>query len=272
MRRTTAESVPGVVRRWWWAASQRTRLTTVSLATVAGMAACVLALSSFQTVPYLRAFGLTENPAPSQPQGAVAVQRDSVITIVSMDAVDALDGTDSSNHPVLLRVPEIRSVPPCWAGPALDAAAQLVRGRQVTLSELGEVEAGRVAARIRLPDGRDYAQAVVSAGVATAADDELAKDQDEARQAHRGVWGATCVPAGTGKPPPPPSKPRPTPTSPTTAPPSSTGPPTTPPDGIQQNVRQGAPCSPEGAFGLTARGQLLVCTTGTDGKARWRKL
>lgn len=271
MRRTTAESVTGAVRRWWWAASQRTRLTVVGLATVAGMAACVLALAPLQTEPYLQAFGLTDNPAPVRPQDAVAVPRDSVVTIVSMDAVDALDGTDSSNHPVLLRVPEIRSVSPCWAGPALDAAAQLIRGKQVTLSELGEVEAGRVAARIRLPDGRDYAQAVVNAGAATAAGDELAKDQDEARQAHRGVWGATCVPAGTGRPPPPPSKPRPTTTSPTTTPPSSPGPPTTPPDGIQRNVRQGAPCSPEGAFGLTARGQLVVCTTGIDGRPRWRK-
>jgi len=272
MRRAIAESGPGAVRRWWWAASQRTRLTVASLATVAGMAACVLALSPLQTVPYLHAFGLTENPSPGPTQGAVAVQRDAVITIVSMDAVDALDGTDRSNHPVLLRVPEIRSVSPCWAGPALDAAAQLIRGKEVILSDLGEVEAGRVAARIQLPDGRDYAQAVVSAGAATAADDELAKDQDEARQARRGVWGATCVPAGTGTPPPPPPKPRPTSSSPTTAPPSTSGPPTTPPDGVQQGVRQGAPCSPEGAFGLTARGQLVVCTTGIDGKPRWRKV
>lgn len=273
MRLATIGSTPGAVRRWWWGASQRTRLATVGAGTVAGMAACVLALSSIQTAPYLDAFGLTDDSAPSQPVAAASIPRDEVVTIVSLAAVDALDGVDHANHPVLLRVPGIRSVPPCWAGPALDSAGELVRGKQVTLSDLGEVEAGRVAARIRLPDGRDYAQAVVSAGAATAADGELAlaKDQSEAQQAHQGVWGATCVPAGTGKPPPPPSKPRPTSSTSPTPPPASSGPPTTPPDGVQHNVRQGAQCSPEGALGLTARGQVLVCAMGVDGKTRWRK-
>lgn len=273
MRRSTTGPAPGAVRRWWWGASQRTRLAIASLGTVAGMAACVLVLSPFQTEPYLNAFGLTDDTTPSRPSGAPAVPRDEVVTIVSLSAVDALDGTDRANHPVLLRVPGIHSAPPCWAGPALDSASQLILGKKVTLSDLGDVEAGRAAARIRLPDGRDYAQAVVSAGVATAVDGDLATQQDEARQAGRGLWGAKCEPAGIGTPPPPvpTSKPLPTPSSPA-PPPTSAGPPTAPPPGgIQLNVRRGARCAPEGALGFTSRGQALVCTKAGDGTTRWGK-
>ncbi len=276
------QSTPSAVRRWWWGTSQRTRLATACLGTAAGMAACFLVLAPFQTEPYLRAIGLMDDPAP-RPADTRTLSAGAVITIVSVTSVDVFDGKDAENQRVALRVPGIRSAPPCWASQALDDAEELLRGKQVALADIGDADSGgRVAARVQLPDGRDYAQAVVSAGAAQAVDDDLTAAQAAAREGHRGLWGAACPvgkPVDPNAPPAPTATLTPTPTpAPTQTsphpPPSTTAiptPTTTPPDDVQQNVRRGTACSPEGARGMTNRGVFLVCTMTSDGTTKWKK-
>lgn len=100
---------------------------------------------------------------------------------------------------------------------------------------------------------------------------------------------ATLAPTPTPEPPtptpvpptPPPEPPTPTsePPTPTPVPPTPTpvpaaapaAPPAAPSGEVQQGVRPGAFCSPEGARGVTSKGTPMVCSTKPgDIRARWR--
>jgi len=87
---------------------------------------------------------------------------------------------------------------------------------------------------------------------------------------------ATLAPTPTPEPPTPtpvpptptPEPPTPVPTTPTPVPAAA---PAAPSGGIQQGVRPGAFCSPEGARGVTSKGTPMVCSTKPgDPRARWR--
>jgi hypothetical protein len=217
-----------------------------------------------------------------------------LITVTAVPAVDLLDGVDTTNRPVAVTVPGIRSTPPCRADQALASAAHLVRGKQVRLvaSDNQTDPDGRVRARVLLPDGHDYAHAVVSAGAAqpdaslgvVPNQADLAAAEADARQSRRGLWGSSCdagQPGGNAGPPPPTEQPvdQKTTTTPSPAPtsteqpaPTTTVTPTPPPDDdVQRNVRVGDPCTPEGAHGITDKGQSVVCTAKAGAPAKWKK-
>ncbi|WP_145831067.1 hypothetical protein [Actinoplanes teichomyceticus] len=66
-----------------------------------------------------------------------------------------------------------------------------------------------------------------------------------------------------------PARPRPTTARPTTTAPPATTTPTSEP--TRQGVRAGSFCSPEGAYGVTAKGTVMRCTSRDGDQARWRK-
>ena len=47
---------------------------------------------------------------------------------------------------------------------------------------------------------------------------------------------------------------------------------TTTDDDVQYGVRAGTPCAPEGARGMTLLGVSVVCTAGSSGKLKWRRV
>jgi hypothetical protein len=72
---------------------------------------------------------------------------------------------------------------------------------------------------------------------------------------------------------PPTHRPKPTPTRPKTTKPKPKPSATATTGGIQQNVRQGAFCSPRGALGVTSRGHVLRCGPSVDDpRNRWRPM
>jgi endonuclease YncB( thermonuclease family) len=177
MRRGTLSN-PGALRRWWWRESQRTLLGTTCLGTTHGLVVSGVVLSgvddtaapaaahpAIPATSWATPTGAEASGFPSTPSAA----DDLSITVTAVPAVDLLDGVDTTtNRPVAVRVLGIRSTPPCWADQALASAAQLLRGKQVWLvgdDDQAEPD-GRVRARVLLPDGHDYAHAVVSAGAA----------------------------------------------------------------------------------------------------------
>jgi endonuclease YncB( thermonuclease family) len=95
-------------------------------------------------------------------------------------------------------------------------AAGLAHGRPVTVLDRGRDRNGRLLAEVVLPDGRSLNQELVRAGYAWwfrrySADVRLARLEDDARAARRGLWAdARPVPpwewrtAAGGRPPRPP--------------------------------------------------------------------
>ncbi|MEU0880453.1 thermonuclease family protein [Lentzea sp. NPDC005914] len=207
-----------------------------------------------------------------------------------MSAVDLFNGLDATTSELVrVRVTGIRSTGPCWAHDELAFARTTLNGRQVRLLDDGRGARdpeGRLLVKVLLPTGQDYAETAAAAGAAvpdTGSNAQLTSAESEARQQRRGVWASTCVPSVSGSSQPPPSSAtdKPTesstsmarPTAPVVVPPQptvTTTPQPQPPDDIQRGVEMGAPCSPEGAHGVTAKGQDVTCQRkGKD--VRWTK-
>ena len=290
---------PGPLRQWWWQTTQHARLVVL-----AGLTVLAMALTAVAT------FALPHGDAPraaAQPPTAPRASEDSrasstapaegdlTVTVTTVPAVDLVTGEDTAHQLVTIKVVGIAPASTCRTAEALTAATELLGGKQVRVPG-GENATpdpnGRVVATVVLPDGRDYAHTAVGGGLATTDptqpapnEGDLAAAEATARQAGQGAW----QPCPTGQPdgqqpdgtatedqqaggsgtPPPPDDPPPN-DDPQPPPTTET---TTPPDDIQRGVREGDPCAPEGAIGITDRGQVVVCRDGQghhDG-LRWRR-
>lgn len=73
---------------------------------------------------------------------------------------------------------------------SLHALAALVAGRRISCELVNKVGHGDFQGRCASPDGADLATTLVSGGWARAADPTLAPQQDAAKAARRGAWGA----------------------------------------------------------------------------------
>jgi endonuclease YncB( thermonuclease family) len=296
---------PGPLRQWWWRTTQRSRLTvlgglTLLAMTLAGVPLAVLPNGNAPRAAAAPPASSTSSSTSSRPTTTSApAPGDLAVTVTDVPAVDVLTGQDAEQKPVVIKIAGIAPLPSCRSNEALTAAAELLRGKQVRVPG-GETatpdQTGRVVGTAVLPDGRDYAHTAVSGGLAKtdpAAPAPNASDlvaaEATAQQTAQGAWrpcttedpgdqasdGGTTTTDGQqtdvpGTQPPPNTDPPPDdddpqpPTSDTTTPPE---------DDIQRGVREGDPCSPQGALGITDRGQFVVCRDshhGPDG-LRWRR-
>jgi hypothetical protein len=191
-----------------------------------------------------------------------------------------------------VRVLGIVSPAGCWSTESVHEASDALLGKRVWLVHATMAQPdpdGRMPAQVLLPDRHDYALTMLRAGAARADSGPerglLAAAEADARQARRGLWGSSCRPtigegSTAGQPvPTAPATGTTTTTSPegpivTTHPTTSataTDPPTTTDSGDQGSVQVGQPCSPEGATGVTSKGQAVRCERGPGGQDKWRK-
>lgn len=276
---------PGALRRFWWRSTPAGRLSVACLSVVLSMTATGFALSN-TTLP------TPEKVAQATP-GATPRPGDPAVTVHSVSAVDLFNGHDVTTGDLLrVHVPGIRSTAPCWTEDALAFARKTLEGEKVWLlndkSGAHDPE-GRLLADVMVPTGQNYTEVVVAAGAGladTGSDEQLRSTEAEARQNHRGVWATSCVPSTSesSQPPSPSTTGTPgrttdtgtttvRPTTPVVVPPQptvTTSPKPQPPDDVQRGVEMGAPCSPEGARGVTTTGQDVRCKPkGKD--LRWTK-
>ncbi len=73
---------------------------------------------------------------------------------------------------------------------SLHALAALTAGRHISCELVNKVGHGDFQGRCASPDGADIAATLVAGGWARAADSTLAPQQDAAKAARRGAWGA----------------------------------------------------------------------------------
>jgi endonuclease YncB( thermonuclease family) len=280
---------PGPLRRLWWRSTSTTRLSVAVLGVLLSMTATALTMND------------TAQPARNKtgPLAASATPRpdDPGVTVRSVSAVDLFNGVDETTGDLIeVRVTGIRSTAPCWAEDALGFARTTLDGKKVWLLKGGHDARdpeGRLLAKVLLPTGQDYTEVAVAAGAGSAdagSDERLRATEAEARHARRGVWASSCAPTTSSVPessgPPLASTSTPstpgtpgtttgsaTTTAPVVVPPPpavTTSPAPQPPDDVQRGVEMGAACSPEGARGVTAKGQDVRCKRkGED--LRWMK-
>lgn len=285
---------PGPLRRLWWRSTSTTRLSVAALGVLLSMTATALAMNdTAQPAQNQAGLSASSTPGPDDPG----------VTVRAVSAVDLFNGVDETTGDLIeVRVAGIRSTAPCWVEGALAFARTTLDGKKVWLLKGDNVARdpeGRLLAKVMLPTGQDYTEVVVATGagsVDAGSDERLRAAEAEARQARRGVWASSCAPTTSSAPegsgptsasasaPSAPGTPG-TPGSPgtttgsatTTAPvvvppppPATTSPPPQPPDDVQRGVEMGAACSPEGARGVTVKGQDVRCMRkGED--LRWMK-
>jgi endonuclease YncB( thermonuclease family) len=288
-------AAPGWLRGWWWRSSQLQRLAVSGVATVVGLALSGVALFPPSGKPAL--FDGATSATESQHRTTTAdtsipvvpsTPEDAVITVTTVSTVARFEGVDStSGHAVAVHVLGILALAGCWSAESTAQASEALLGRRVWLVHTAGGQPhpeGDVTAQVLLPDHHDYALTMVRAGAArtdTRPDQAaLVAAQADSQQARRGLWGSSCAPtpgsgSTTGQTTPSGATATTSPTQSTaSAPPtpttSGTEPPVTTTSG-DGRVRVGQPCSPVGATGVTAQGQLVTCVRGAAGNDRWRK-
>lgn len=296
---STAESIirktcPGTVRRFWWGTNQRARLA------IAGLGV----LTTLATTGAV-AFNGDALPESENAEVEASVQRgDSVeVTVHSVSDVDSFEGTEPATG---LRfradVDGLYPMPDCWLTESHALAENMLRGRNVRLIVKKAANSGsdRITVDVRLPDGTDYAEAIVRDGAAAAdrsTRGELSLVESTAREQRRGLWAAGCTPdaaiAATSSVPSSsaPSSTTPTTTTPTTTTATTTTTTTTrpiptwsrvepfpttttsepPPDDSWIDGVMGRPCLVEGARRTSASGNTVVCARNGKDKLRWRR-
>ncbi|MET9224327.1 hypothetical protein [Lentzea sp. NPDC003310] len=277
---------PGIVRRLWWRADQRARFAV----------ACLGVLSVLGVTGAV-GFGGDERPVARDVPGVAVHRGDSFeVTVSTVSDVDSFEGVELDSGRVFgARVAGI-SPAPCWKSQSLAAAENLLRGKKVRLTVKADGDSGtdRLPVDVRLPDGGDYARAIVSDGVASAdlaARGELAPVEMDAKRQRRGLWAGGCtgyndyaVPTTTTTPEPTTTTPPPTTTTTTTPPPPPPPPPTTrppapppptlePPDEDAEWLARfvGKRCFIEGARRTSPNGTEIVCDRGARDQLRWRR-
>jgi endonuclease YncB( thermonuclease family) len=270
-------SEPGVLRRFWWRGTQKRRLAAVgSLALLSLSGTVLVVLGGAQAPPSTAA--VTRFPPPT-----ASTPADPVVAVRAVSAVDEFDGLDTaSGTPVRVRVVDIRSTAPCWQAESLAFARDALLGKEVRLVGTGGRSTDeRLPAHVRLPTGEDFALAALTAGAAVAGAEvtpELLTAESAARVNRLGLWANACAESQAPSPPPASESATTTTTAGTTPPPDRTSAPTSdPPDttatsrptDIQQGVRVGKPCSPEGATGISRNGREVTCRRTLVGGLRW---
>jgi alkylhydroperoxidase family enzyme len=278
---------PGALRRFWWQSTPGGRVGIACSSVVLSLVVTGFAVADTTTSTQEKVVRSTPSATPRPGDSQVVVQ--------AVSAVDLFNGLDATTSELVrVRVTGIRSTGLCWAHDELAFARTTLDGKQVRLLVDGggaRDPGGGLLVKVQLPAGQDYAETAVAAGAAvpdSGSDTRLTAAESEARQHRRGVWGSTCVPStpsasDSSQPSPPPSSAgekttesgttTTQPAPPVEVPPQptvTTTPQQQPPDDVQRGVEMGAPCSPEGARGLTAKGQDVICQRkGED--LRWMK-
>jgi endonuclease YncB( thermonuclease family) len=263
---------PGIVRRFWWRTSHRTRLAIMCLGVLTALATTVAAGFAGD--------GLPREHRSTGPEAAVHRGDSFEVTVRTVSDVDLFEGVESATGLSFhARVAGVHRVAECRLDESREVAQNLLRGKKVRLTVKKDDLPGsdRTAVDVQLPDGADYAQTIVHDGVATAdlsTRGELASVEAAARLDRRGLWAAACAP---GQVTPTPYS---TPTSSTAPEPESSAEPPPPPvtstsspppaDGGFE-FRLGKPCFVEGARWTAPNGDQRICARNAKNQLRWRR-
>ena len=252
----------------------------------------------------LALIGGQEPPAPAVspliPVITAPRPADPVVEVRAVSAVDLFDGVHTANGAsVQVRVEGLRSAAQCWQAESLAFARDTLqdKGVHLVVNTNARPPNGRQTAQVLLPDGQDFALIALTAGAALAetaeTDTELLAAEGDARANRRGLWSNACAPSQTGTSTsesttttttttattattttsrvPRPSR---TTTTRTSVPGESSAATTTtfPSDDVQEGVKAGRLCSPEGAAGITDSGREVTCQRTLLGNLRWMVL
>ncbi len=237
-----------------------------------------------------------QDPREARPDVAVHRGDDFEVTVRSVSDVDSFEGSEpATGLSFHAKVAGINLITQCWLAESRATAEKLLLGKTVWLTVKKDAISGddEIAVDVRLPDGADYGQAVVHAGMATAdmsTRGELLSVEATARVERRGVWAASCAPgavtATSSSAPTSTTTTAPTTTTTTTVPPTtetSEEPPPPPssspdrplPDDDDEkewvDARLGKLCFIEGARRTSPGGTELICARNNRNVLRWRR-
>jgi endonuclease YncB( thermonuclease family) len=208
------------------------------------------------------------------------------VTVYTVSGVDAFEAMEPATGFFFeAHVHGVRRSADCWLDESRATAQELLGGKKVRLTVKKEGASGsdRISVDVRLPDGTDYAQTVVSRGVALAdlpARDELGTVESAARRERRGLWAAGCVPdEATATPSSAPSSSVSSAASTTTTAPSTTvssapassAPVTSTSSAPPDDARIGKFCLIEGSRRTSPNGREIVCARNEKNQLRWRR-